>query len=90
MDSFTGKFPDRGNLYQQLALGHLNLRRCETCMSVLWLYLILNTLLNTFDKFSCWTEFLKMLLSLALLKDGIKLILKSEVLALKVYSLMLH
>ena len=22
MDSFTGKFPDRGNLYQQLALGH--------------------------------------------------------------------
>ena len=99
-DGFSiGKFQDSGKCYQQLELEYLNQRRwwdVYVCFIVLLnvQYVMLNTFNKnptpTFNIFSCWTEFLKMLLLLALLMDWINMILTSEVQALKEYFLMLH
>ena len=99
---FTGKFPDSGKLYQRLELEYLNQRRwwdVYVCFMVLLnvQYIMFEQVQQKFlqaPRFNinrfCWTELLKMLLSLALLMNGISLILTSEVIGRKVYFVMLH
>ena len=88
MHFFTGTFPDSGKLYQQLELEYLNQRSWwDVYVCFMVLLNVQYIMLNNFHKNPLWHPNLKYSLAE---QNSSKCYFPSEVLALKVYFVMLH